>query len=87
MNNLRPFNNLNSNPHANWRYLNTKAVESMLRDGQIDNAEKTVALFTKDGDNSSNLTDMQCMWWVIESGRALLKNKQYAKALNQLGRT
>ena len=41
-------------------------------------------LFTKDGDNSNNLFDMQCMWYEIEYGRRCLRSKAYGKALKKL---
>jgi hypothetical protein len=32
---------------------------------QVELAEKTAVLFTKDGDQHNNLFDMQCMWLVV----------------------
>jgi len=32
---------------------------------QVELAEKTAVLFTKDGDQHNNLFDMQCMWLVL----------------------
>jgi len=52
------------------RYLNTKATRYMLRADKIDEAQKTIALFTKDGDQNSNLYDMQCMWYELEIAAA-----------------
>jgi peptide alpha-N-acetyltransferase len=66
------------------RYLNTRCTVYFLRDGQIDKAEKTVVLFTKEGDQVNNLHEMQCMWWEIECGKAHLKNKNYGPALKKL---
>ena len=43
-----------------------------------------MTLFTKDGDNSNNLFDMQCMWYEIEYGRSCLRSKAYGKALKKL---
>merc|ERR1712216_49963 len=66
------------------RYLNTRRTVYLLRDGQIEQAEKTVVLFTKEGDQVNNLHEMQCMWWEIECGNAFLKQKKYGKALKKL---
>jgi len=66
------------------RYLNTRSTVYLLRDGQIEEAEKTVVLFTKEGDQVNNLHEMQCMWWEIECGNAYLKQKKYGKALKKL---
>jgi len=52
------------------RYLNTKATRYMLRADQVEKAQATIALFTKDGDQGSNLFDMQCMWYELEIANA-----------------
>ena len=51
------------------RYLNSYCVKRMLRAGEFEAAEKTVALFTRDGNQASNLFDMQCAWFENEAGR------------------
>ena len=33
--------------------------------------------FTKDGDQPSNLTEMQAMWYEIEAGHAHLARRKY----------
>mmetsp|Transcript_26195 Transcript_26195/g.43350 ORF Transcript_26195/g.43350 Transcript_26195/m.43350 type:complete len:859 (+) Transcript_26195:51-2627(+) len=65
------------------RYLNTKATRYMLRADQFDEATKTIALFTKDGDQNSNLFDMQCMWFELESAYCHLRLGYYGRALKQ----
>ena len=62
------------------RYLNSMAVKELFRAGSIDQAEKTAALFTRDGDQVNNLFDMQHMWYELECGKAHLRNKHYGKA-------
>eukprot|EP00898_Chlorokybus_atmophyticus_P006405 jgi/Chlat1/6766/Chrsp50S06467 len=65
------------------RYLNSEAVKRMLRADQIELAEKTVALFTRDGDQQNNLFDMQCMWYEIEIGNSYLRTGQLGRALKK----
>jgi len=63
------------------RYLNTKATRYLLRADNVDEAQKVIGLFTKDGDNHSNLYDMQCMWYALEVARSHLRQGEYGKAL------
>ena len=65
------------------RYLNSKSVKALLRVGQIDQATEVILLFAKDAPTGkSNLTDMQCMWWEFELGKAHLAKGQVNEALN-----
>lgn len=61
------------------RFLNSQAAKWQFRAGQIEQAEKTAAMFTKDGDQANNLHDMQCMWYEIECGRAHLQRHNLDK--------
>ena len=63
------------------RYLNTKSTRYLLRANMLDDATKTIALFTKDGDNVSNLFDMQCMWYELEVAHCHLMQADYGRAL------
>ena len=64
------------------RYLNTKATRYLLRADRTDAAIKTIALFTKDGETGiSNLFDMQCMWWELESAASYLRQGDVGRAL------
>jgi len=63
------------------RHLNTKATRYMLRADLPDEAAKTIALFTKDGDQNSNLFDMQCMWYELEAANSYLRLGDYGRAL------
>lgn len=51
------------------RFLNSVCVRRLLQCGEHEEAEKTVALFTRDGDQASNLYDMQCAWFENYAGR------------------
>ena len=64
------------------RYLNTKATRYLLRADRIEQAQKTIALFTKDGeDGRTNLFDMQCMWYELESAASYLRTGDFGRAL------
>jgi peptide alpha-N-acetyltransferase len=65
------------------RYLNTKSTRYLLRADLIDQAQRTIALFTKDGDGPSNLFDMQCMWYELEAAHSHLRTGDYGRALKQ----
>ena len=62
------------------RYLNSFCVKRMLANNDIERAEKTAVLFSRDGDQMNNLYDIQCMWYEVAAGAA------YAR-LNDLGRS
>lgn len=64
------------------RFVNSQAAKWQFRAGQIEQAEKTAAMFTKDGDQANNLHDMQCMWFEIENGRANLRRPDYGKVIH-----
>lgn len=68
------------------RYLNTKATKYLLRNDQVQKAEETIALFSKqepETTHASNIFDMQVMWYETESGNSFYRQKQYGKALRQ----
>ena len=50
------------------QYLNGACVKRLLQNGQHEEAERTAALFARDGDQASNLYDMQCAWFENEAG-------------------
>lgn len=66
------------------RFLNSRAAKAMFRADQMDLAERTAALFTKEGDQANNLHEMQCMWYEIEGGEAHLRQQQYGKVSQRL---
>lgn len=53
------------------RYINNKTTKYLLRAGQVEAAQATIALFARhEGDPQHNLFEMQCMWCVFVGGRA-----------------
>jgi peptide alpha-N-acetyltransferase len=66
------------------RYLNSKCAKYLLRAGLIKEAEELCAKFTREGVGASeSLTDMQCMWFEMESAKAFLKLGKYGEALKK----
>mmetsp|Transcript_28646 Transcript_28646/g.46406 ORF Transcript_28646/g.46406 Transcript_28646/m.46406 type:complete len:923 (-) Transcript_28646:67-2835(-) len=68
------------------RFLNSKATLYALRAGHTEQAEKTIALFTKEGDTgstASHLFDMQCMWYELECGDAYTRANDLGRALKK----
>ncbi|BBN20005.1 N-alpha-acetyltransferase 15/16, NatA auxiliary subunit [Marchantia polymorpha subsp. ruderalis] len=63
------------------RFINSECVKRMLQADQVDLAEKTAVLFTKDGDQHNNLFDMQCMWYELASGDSYWRKDMLGKAL------
>uniref|UniRef100_A0A0D6R3U3 Uncharacterized protein n=1 Tax=Araucaria cunninghamii TaxID=56994 RepID=A0A0D6R3U3_ARACU len=65
------------------RYINSECVKRMLQADQVDKAEKTAVLFTKDGDQHNNLYDMQCMWYELASGESYFRQGSLGRALKK----
>lgn len=65
------------------RFLNSEAVRHLLSADQVEKAERTAALFTKDGDQPEALVDMQCMWYELGSGASLLRQGKLGRALKK----
>ena len=63
------------------RYLNGTCVKRLLQNGEFLEAEKTAALFARDGDQASNLFDMQCCWFETEAGWCHLRGGRRGRAL------
>jgi len=69
------------------RWLNTKATLYFLRADQVENAEKTISIFTKveaiSEQNYNNILDMQVVWYEQEEGQSWVRQKNYGKALKR----
>ncbi|WIA39458.1 hypothetical protein OEZ86_005557 [Tetradesmus obliquus] len=65
------------------RYTNSMAVKALFAAGQVEAAEQTAMLFTRDGDQLNNLYDMQHMWYEVRCGDAHLAAGALGKALKQ----
>jgi tetratricopeptide (TPR) repeat protein len=66
------------------RYINNKATEYLLHADRVDEADATIALFTRhEGDPQQNLFDMQCMWYELECGKSQLRQDKLGLALKR----
>ena len=68
------------------RFVNSKCVKYMLRNGKIEEAEKTAGLFTKADSPTplSDLMEMQCIWYEFEKAMAYERKGDYGHALKLL---
>nr|CCA19584.1 Nterminal acetyltransferase A complex subunit nat1like protein putative [Albugo laibachii Nc14] len=68
----------------NDRYINNKATKYLLRADRVQEANSTIALFTRhEGDPQQNLNEMQCMWYELACGRSHVRQKHFGMALKQ----
>jgi peptide alpha-N-acetyltransferase len=65
------------------RYLNCVATKALFKAGEVEEAERVVSLFTRDGEQANNLYDMQATWYEISSGEAYLARGDYGRALKR----
>jgi len=59
------------------RFLNSAAAKALFRAGDARAGEAMALRFTKTGDQPSNLTEMQAMWYEVESGAAAAARREY----------
>jgi len=62
------------------RYLNARCSKYLIRAGKLEEAEKTMALFSREVDSKLNVHEMQCMWYENETGKAFEAKNQVGKA-------
>lgn len=68
------------------RYINSKATKYFIRNNQIEQAEKTIGVFAKQGtqdEKMNDLVDMQCMWFAIECALSLKRQGKYKQSLEK----
>jgi N-alpha-acetyltransferase 15/16, NatA auxiliary subunit len=65
------------------RYLNCVATKALFKAGEVEEAERVVSLFTRDGEQANNLYDMQATWYEISAGKAYLLRADYGRALKR----
>ena len=63
------------------RFLNGVCAKRQLQAGDFAAAEKTAALFARDGDQASNLYEMQCSWFENEAGDCHRRAGNVARSL------
>ena len=64
-------------PSPRARFLNSAAAKALFRAGDARAGEAMALRFTKTGDQPSNLTEMQAMWYEVESGAAAAARREY----------
>lgn len=67
------------------RYLNSKSAKYFLRVGKIKEAEETISLFLRAQslEGLQDIIDMQCLWFLVEKGEALVRKGDLKGALDQ----
>lgn len=72
------------------RFVNSKCTKYMLRNDEIELAEKTISLFAKPNADEANassanqdLIDMQCIWYAYGVGKAHGRKKEFGLALQR----
>ncbi|KAJ2882085.1 hypothetical protein IWW38_005705, partial [Coemansia aciculifera] len=67
------------------RFVNTKTVKYMLRDNDVDEAEKMMVMFVRDdaAHKVQEIVDMQAIWYMRERGDAYRRLGDIGRALKQ----
>jgi len=66
------------------RYTNNKTTKYLLRADRVQQAQDTIALFTRhEGDPQYNLYEMQCSWYELEWAESQLRQGNIALALKK----
>ena len=66
------------------RGFNSKCAKYLLRANLINDAEAMCSRFTREGVKAmTNLNEMQCMWFEIETANAFRRRRQLGEALKK----
>ena len=66
------------------RYLNTQATIYLLNADRVEQADKTVELFTRDAEGvCTSLAETQCVWFEQAAADSHLRTKDYGKSLKK----
>ncbi|KAJ1773229.1 hypothetical protein IW140_000357 [Coemansia sp. RSA 1813] len=67
----------------NDRFINTRTVKYMLRNNEVDDAEKTIVLFVRDDAEHmiQEIVDTQTIWYMRERGHAYRRLDDIGRAL------
>ncbi|EDV25040.1 uncharacterized protein TRIADDRAFT_25871 [Trichoplax adhaerens] len=66
------------------RYINSKSAKYQLKIDNIEKAEETCAMFTREGVSAiENLNEMQCMWFQTECAASFLRQGKIGEALKK----
>lgn len=68
------------------RFLNCKSAKYMIRNGEIEQAEQILSLFTRKAapTSAADLCDMEAIWFMREEAKAYSKKGEYGMALKRL---
>ncbi|KAI0988590.1 hypothetical protein GJ496_006199 [Pomphorhynchus laevis] len=66
------------------KYINSKCTKYLLRNNELDRAEKMIAKFLKDVMTPSEyLSETQCLWYSLETARANFRLRNYGESLRK----
>mmetsp|Transcript_22425 Transcript_22425/g.38323 ORF Transcript_22425/g.38323 Transcript_22425/m.38323 type:complete len:767 (+) Transcript_22425:46-2346(+) len=66
------------------RYLNTQTTIYLMHADRVEQADKTIELFTRDADgNCVSLSEMQCVYYEQNAADSYLRTKEYGKSLKK----